>query len=235
MKHAAILFSFLFSVMIADAQRLPSGPEVIARVEEGIDGVQDYIVSLQADIHMEHIRIPRATATMYFKKPDKVHFDSPSIAMMPREGVAFNSSAVLEQYNAQMIGEDTAQGKKVLKLQLAAKLASTRLRQLFIWVNPEHWTISRLETIPFEGRILTTDFVYGLQEEKYWMPVALTIRFGLLKKDEPAKQDADSSASPETPLEQMQPRGLRSGTISIEYSDYKINTGLSDDVFKPAR
>lgn len=230
----ALIYSLVVLIVaqMAESQRLPSGSEVLQKVEAGVQGVQDYEVSLEADVHLERVRIPRAKATMYFKKPDKVHFDSPSIAMMPREGVAFNSSAVLEQYTAQMIGEDTVLSTKVYKLQLAAKAATARLRQLFIWVNPEHWTISRLQTIPYEGRILTMDFEYGLQDGKYWMPVTLAARFGLLDEGGLRKSQGDSLSSPETPLDQMQPRAPRSGNISITYTDYKINVGLSDDIFK---
>jgi len=235
MKAAATIALFVLVVLPAESQRLPAGAEVLQRVEQGVEGVDDYVVTLQADVHIERVRIPRATATMYFKKPDKVHFDSPSIAMMPREGVAFNSVAVLEQYTAEMIGEDTADGRKVFKLQLAAKAATARLRQLFVWVNPQNWTISRLQTIPYEGRVLTMDFTYVQEEGKYWMPISLTAHFGLLDEGRTGNQQGDSSATPQSPLDQMQPRAPRNGSISIVYSDYRINVGLSDDIFKSAQ
>jgi outer membrane lipoprotein-sorting protein len=231
MRTLVLISVLLFFGQVTESQRLPSGTEVLQKLEEGVMGVRDYEVSLEANVYLEGVRIPRAKATMYFKEPNKVHFDSPSIAMMPREGVAFNSVAVLEQYTAQMIGEDTAQGTKVFKVQLAAKAATARLRQLFIWVNPENWTITRLQTVPYEGRILTVDFSYGLQEGKYWMPVSLTARFGLLDEGGSRRTKVDSSSSHETPLDQMQPRAPRSGSITITYFDYKINIGLSDDIF----
>lgn len=234
MKSLAFVASFILVVLTAESQRLPSGADVLQKVENGVEGVQDYVVNLQTDVHMERLRIPRAIATMYFKRPDKIHFDSPSIVMMPREGIVFGSVAVLEQYTAETIGEDTVQRVKNFKLQLAAKSATARLRQLFIWVNPETWTISRLQTIPYEGRILTMGFTYGLQEGKYWMPVSLTARLGLLDEARPPMQSLDSSSTPETPLDQIQPRAQRSGSSSIIYSGYKINVGLSDDLFKPA-
>ncbi len=231
MKYAAILFLSAGLSATVCAQRLPSGSEVLRNVAKGVAGVDDYSVTLQADVHMEHMRAPRARATMYFKKPDKIHFDSPGIAMMPREGVAFNSVAVLDQYTAQMIGKDTALGLNVYKLQLAAKSAAARLRQLFVWVDPENWTMVRLQTIPYEGRILTIDFSYELQDGKFWMPVSMEARFGLIGNPRTSQTPRDSSA-PENPAEQMMPRAPRTGSISITYSDYKINAGLSDDIFK---
>jgi len=235
MKKIITVLTLVCIVLLARSRQLLSGPEVLQRVEQGVEGVQDYVVNLEADVHMERVRIPRAKATMYFKKPDLVHFDSPGIAMIPREGIAFNSAAVLEQYTAQIVGEDTVQGLKVLKLQLAAKAATARLRQLFIWVNPVNWSISRLQTVPYEGRTLSVDFSYGLQDGKYWMPTSLTAQFGLLDEGGTIKAQVDTSTVPETPLDQMQPRSPRSGSISIVYSNYRINVGLSDDIFKSSQ
>lgn len=236
MRTTVVFLIAMICAITAQSQSLPAGGEVLKKLVQGVEGVDDYTVCLQADLHMQNVRIPRAIATMYFKKPDKVHFDSPSIAMMPREGIAFNSVAMLDQYTAQMIGEDTALGLKVYKLQLAAKSASVRLRQLFVWVNPGNWTMVRLQTIPYEGRILTIDFSYGLQESKFWMPITMDARFGLVDDGRGTRsQAADSSTAPETPADQMMPRAPRSGSISITYSDYKINTGLSDEIFKPAQ
>ncbi|HEY6952323.1 MAG TPA: hypothetical protein VI758_07935 [Bacteroidota bacterium] len=235
MRKAFVTLAAFCVTTTVSAQRLPPGSEVLRRVEQQTGGVEDYIVSLEANVRMERVRIPRAKATMYFKKPDKIHFDSPSIAMVPRDGMAFNSSAVLEQYTADLIGEDTVRGTKGFKLQLAAKEATARLRQLFVWVDPSNWTIMRLQTIPYEGRILTVDFVNALQENKYWLPISLTAQFGTPGEIADAKNQADSVSTPETPMDQMQTRAPRSGSITILYSDYRINVGLADDIFKPAQ
>ncbi len=234
MKKTLLVVLVLLVATSAKSQKLPPGAEVLQRIEKGTEGVQDYVVDLLVDVNMERIRIPRAKATMYFKKPDKVHFDSPSIAMLPREGMAFNSSSILEQYTAESIGFDTANGKNAIKLQLAAKEATARLRQLFAWVDPDTWTVTRIQTIPYEGRLLTMDFVYGLQDNKYRMSTSLTARFDNLN-EAGVKKPEQPSAAPETPLDQMQARVPRSGSISIAYSNYRINSGLSDDIFKPNR
>ncbi len=234
MKTIVLVVVLCVAAMHTDAQKLPAGGEVLARIAKGTAGIQDYTVNLTVDVDMERIRIPRARATMYFKKPDKVHFDSPNIALIPREGMAFNSAAVLEQYTAETEGMDTVNGLKVLKLQLAAKESTARLRQLFAWVDPETWTVTRIQTIPYEGRLLTLDFVYGVQEENFTLPALLTARFDVFAESG-ARTLARPPTAPDTPLDQMQSRTPRSGSISIQYSNYRINTGLSDDIFLPKK
>ncbi len=232
MKRILIISLTAILTVPAFSQRLPAGEEVLEKVAKGTEAVRDYTVDLVIDVNMERIRIPRATATMYFKQPDKIHFDSPSIAMLPREGMAFNSASVLSRYTAETLGSDTANGKKVIKIQLAAKEASARLRQVFAWVDPDTWTICRMQTIPYEGRLLTIDFVYGLQENKFWLPTHLGLRYEVLGESG-AKREEQPPSTPDTPLDQMQPRGPRSGSLSVDYSNYRINTGLSDEIFSP--
>jgi outer membrane lipoprotein-sorting protein len=234
MKTSILFLAVVLLSAPAFSQHLPVGSDVLQKVERGVEGVNDYIVSLEADVDMERVQIPRAKATMYFKKPDKIHFESSSVAMIPRDGLTLSSAAVLEQYTAQTIGKDTAEGIDVIKLQLAAKEETARLRQLFVWVNPANWTIVRVETIPYEGRILTLDFAYGLQEGKYWLPVSLTAHFGFPGGEGRVPTMIDSLART-SPLDEMQSHAPRSGTIRIAYSGYKINVGLSDDVFKSSR
>ncbi|HTP14075.1 MAG TPA: hypothetical protein VMM37_10615 [Bacteroidota bacterium] len=235
MKRTLVIGMVVLLAATSAAQRLPGGEEVLKRVVQGTEGVKDYTVHLLIEVNMERIRIPRAKATMYFKQPDKVHFDSPSIAMVPREGMAFNSAAVLERYTAETLGSDTVTGKRTIKIQLAAKEATARLRQVFAWINPDTWTISRMQTIPYEGRLLTIDFVYALQENRYWLPVHLGMRFDALNESG-AKGEEKPPSAPETPLDQMQMQALgpRSGSLSVDYSNYRINTGLSDEIFKSA-
>ncbi len=234
MKKIVLFVILCVATVQTNAQKLPAGGEVLARIAKGGERIQDYTVSLTVDVDMERIRIPRAQATMYFKKPDKVHFDSPNIALIPREGMAFNSTAILEQYTAETEGMDTVNGKKVLKLQLAAKESTARLRQLFAWVDQETWTVTRIRTIPYEGRLLTLDFVYSVQEGNFMLPTSLTARFDVLAESG-ARKSARPQAAPDTPLDQMQSRAPRSGSIAIQYSNYRINTGLSDDIFLPKK
>jgi outer membrane lipoprotein-sorting protein len=145
--------------------------------------------------------------------------------------MAFNSAAVLEQYTAETVGPDTVGGKKVIKIQLAAKEATARLRQVFAWVDQDTWTISRMQTIPYEGRLLTIDFVYGLRDKKNWLPTLLRLRYDVLNESG-VKREVQAPTTPETPMDQMQARGPRSGSLSVEYSNYRINTGLSDEIFQ---
>jgi outer membrane lipoprotein-sorting protein len=212
-------------------QQPPSGDEVLRRVEQQLASIQDYAVDLRAEVNMERLRIPTMKATMYFKKPDKMHFESESFAMLPREGIAINPAWLRERFTATVMGIDTLDGARTQKLQLAAKDISTRIRQLFVWVNTERWTVEKLETIPYQGRSLTVMFQYAKQEGRYWLPDTMRATFGFAEPDTSTDPFMYQDPQQTNPMRRMP----RSGSVTVVYSNYRINVGLSDEMFERKR
>ncbi len=202
--------------------------EILAKVVKGFNEVKDFSAVIDAEINMERVQIPKMHAELFFKKPDKVHFSSPGFLLMPREGVALNPSMLHEHYLTTSAVRDTMDGKMLYKLLLAAKDVKTRLRALSIWVDPINWTITKIETIPYEGRTLSMIFTYECQQEKYWLPSKLVVLF----ESESDKAQKDTSSPIDNQLEGIQRSMPRNGTITVAYSNYKINIGLSDEIFE---
>jgi outer membrane lipoprotein-sorting protein len=202
--------------------------EILAKVVKGFEEVKDFSAVIDAEINMERVQIPKMHAELFFKKPDKVHFSSQGFLLMPREGVALNPVMLQEHYLTTSTMHDTVDGKKLLKLLLATKDVKTRLRALSVWVDPINWTIAKIETIPYEGRTLSMIFTYECQQEKYWLPSKLVASFA----SESDKTQKDTSSPIDNQLEGLQRSMPRNGTVTVVYSNYKINIGLSDEIFE---
>jgi outer membrane lipoprotein-sorting protein len=212
------------------ASEVLTANNILEKVVQEFDGVQDFTATIDAEVKMDRVQIPKMSATMYFKKPDKIHFSSQSFLLVPRDGIALNPAVLWERYDASFLGEDSVDGRNLYKLQLAAKEKKTRLRQLYIWVDPVSWTITRTETIPYEGRTLSMVFKYERQQEKYWLPSKLIVSFGSITEGE--RTSGDSAPQPSEQFDQMQRRVPRNGSVTILYSNYKVNTGIDDAVFE---
>jgi outer membrane lipoprotein-sorting protein len=167
---------------------------------------------------------------MDFKRPDKVHFTSQGFLFVPRDGVTMNPAVLSQRYDASFIGTDTIEGLKLFKLQLAAKAKKTKLRQMYAWIDPVHWTIAKIETIPYEGRTLSTVFDYEFLQEKFWLPSKMIVTFGSTMEGE--KVANDSISQPSEQFDQMQRGVPRNGSVTILYSNYKVNAGIDDSVFE---
>jgi outer membrane lipoprotein-sorting protein len=202
---------------------------VMANVEKGFAAVQDFTATLDAEVDMERVRVPKMTATLYYKKPDKVHVASPNFAMLPREGIVLNPALLSQRYQPTLKGRESVEGKELLKIELAAREARVRPSQLTIWIDPSSWTIARMESAPYQGRSLRLVMTYALQQGTMWLPQMLIASFETAARDTAVKLDLNLQGVPDPD----EPRRLpRSGKIFVRYLDYKINTGLSDDLFE---
>jgi outer membrane lipoprotein-sorting protein len=231
MRAASVLVLLgimLQSVFTQRASKIQDADEILTKVVKGVEGVKDFSAVIDAEVNMERMQIPKMHADLFFKKPDKVHFSSKGFLLVPREGVALNPAVLQEHYLTSSAMVDTMDGKKLFKLLLAAKDPKTRLRSLSIWVDPMNWTVTKMETIPYEGRTLSMVFTYEFQQEKYWLPSKLIVSFA----SESDKTQKDSSAPQENQFEGMQRSMPRSGTVTVVYSNYKVNSGLSDEIFE---
>jgi hypothetical protein len=211
-----------------NAPKIQNADEILAKVVKGFEEVNDFSAVIDAEINMDRMQIPKMHADLFFKKPDKVHFSSQGFLLVPREGIALNPSVLKEHYLTTSAVRDTIGGKNLFKLLLAAKDTKTRLRALSIWVDPENWTVTKIETIPYEGRSLAMIFAYECQQGKYWLPSKLVASFA----SESDKSEKDSSVSIGSQIDAAQRSVPRSGKITVVYSNYKINIGLSDELFE---
>jgi outer membrane lipoprotein-sorting protein len=221
----------LQSAVYAQKASKPPGADVIfSNVVKGFEKVRDFTAAIDAEVKMDRVQIPKMTALLYFKKPDKIHFSSQGFLLVPREGIALNPAVLWERYDASYIGQDTIEGRKLYKLQLAAKAKETRLRQLYTWIEPSNWTIAKIETIPYEGRTLSMVFAYEFIQGEFWLPSKMTVSFGSVTEGE--KPISDSVSQSNEQFGQMQRSIPRNGSVTVLYSNYKVNIGLDDAIFE---
>jgi outer membrane lipoprotein-sorting protein len=232
MTRPALVLLFLLSAAVtAQVRKDPAAADILRNLEATFHDVQDLTVTVIGDVNMENLRIPRMTATMHFKRPDKVHFVSPSFSIVPREGMSPNPERWRTDYDATLVGRDTVGDRPAWKLQLAAKSPEVRLRQVYLWVDAAEWTVSRLASMPYGGRTITFDFTYERVNGRFWLPSTMTALFGSLgDRSDPLFRIPEGAPNPAPQMEEMQ-RSVRSGSVTLTYRDYRVNTGLPDSLF----
>jgi outer membrane lipoprotein-sorting protein len=233
MNRLILLMGILVFVLPIQAQKKTTGitaSAIMQNTEKGFEGIHDFVATIEAEVDMERVRVPKMSATMYYKKPDKVHLSSTSFAMLPREGLALNPSILNERYNPKILGDELLDGRKVYKVELTAKEAKIRPGQLTLWIDPATWTISRMETVPYQGRVLRLLFTYASQAGGVLLPKSMKASFEVAARDSTAGQlNLDMQVPPQF---DETPRPSRSGSITVRYLEYKVNVGLSDDIFE---
>lgn len=223
-----LIIGMLLALAPGISLQQPTADEVLRRVEEGLKGIDDYTVRLRATVDMERLQVPAMEATMYFKAPDKIHFESQSFAMLPREGLALNPADLRRKFEGELLGKDTVGSVVCHVVRLRPRSEETTQKSVTLWVDPARWVVMQMRTQPFEGRRLVARFSYVRVEGRFWLPETLAASFETLG----APGEAGRAAPAVPPETQPQRRPLRQGSITVIYSDYAVNTGLTDAFFE---
>ena len=135
----------------------PGAEEILKRVGQGLAQLDDYTVTLDVEAHLERVSIPPMQIVLYYKAPGHVHFDADGFALVPREGVAWSPSWLLERFQPESAKPDTMEGKQVFRVELEPRDDRARARRVTVWVDPSRWTMSRVTTAMVDGRSINHD------------------------------------------------------------------------------
>jgi hypothetical protein len=195
--------------------------KLLKTIQGDYERVNDYVVDIRATMKVPGLSVPEMQATMYFRKPDKVHVESERFAMLPRDAVMFHPSLFKpEEYDALAQGEAVIRGTTCRKIKLLAKSDTVRLQRIQLYVDPVKREILRMETDPGEAASASADFTY-LRAAGHTMPATITIEMKspMTMRRSGVKQKNDTGEK-EKPAK-----------IALTYSNYRINKGIPDAVF----
>jgi outer membrane lipoprotein-sorting protein len=226
MKRPLCVLLLLAALQTACAQ-IPAGDTILKNIERTFQSVNDYTVTLDIVTNIERTKIPPMKATMYFKQPEQVHFVSTGFALLPREGMGTQFGRLTKRYTVDSVAREMKEGIPVYRLLLLPRDPRAPAYHARMWVHGIRWTPERVEAPQSDGRALTALFTY-VEIEGHWLPSNLVVSF--------AMGTHDSTATPQSG--QMDRTGMgaqrssgRTGSVTIRYSDYRINTGLPDSLF----
>jgi hypothetical protein len=216
---AAILF--LFTTEWVQAQE--DVTRALDAIEKKYSGLKDYSVDVNVHFDMEALQAPDMQAKFYYKAPDKIKMDSKKIFFFPKEGGYFNPSLFKKKdFEANLLERMTYEGRKNVKLKLIPKEAS-RYHQIFIvTIDIDRSLIREIDISPSDERKIKTIIDYGTFDG-FDLPTHIELQL-------------DMSASEPSGMKEFSPfrqGGKRiTGKVEISYSNYKVNSDLSDEIFK---
>ncbi|HTX19662.1 MAG TPA: hypothetical protein VMG34_13490 [Bacteroidota bacterium] len=223
MKRPVLLaFVALSLILHSSSAQTITASEILKNMNRQFEPVNDYIATLKISLDMERMQAPEMPATIYFKRPDKVHVDAKNFAMVPRQAVPVNPTQWMEKFDASLAGTERHGDTTLYKLRLVSKPEKGKqVTELNAWVDAARWVVTRIEASPWELRHVTADLSYQLVDGKVLLPSKITV---VMDSREPSDSTAERMYSPQ--------RMPRKGSIVIEYTDYKLNTNFSDEIFE---
>jgi len=216
---AAILFLFITEWVQAQGEV----NRALDAIEKKYSGLKDYSVDVNVHFDMEALKAPDMQARLYYKAPDKMKVDSKKIFFFPKEGGYFNPSLFKKQdFEVNLLEHLTYEGRKSVKLKLTPKEAS-RYHQIFVVIiDIDRNLIREIDLSQSEERKIKTIIEYGTFDG-FDLPTHMELQLDM----------SPSEPSGMKEFSQFHQGSKRiTGKVEISYSNYRVNSNLSDEIFK---
>ncbi len=229
-KNSFLLFIFSLISSFAFTQ---NSQLLLERVKDKLNRVNNYEADAVMTTDVSFLKVPKANVKVYFKKPDKLKIrNEKGISFVPKGAVSISLGNIVSGNNFTVIdaGNTTIENKTVKILKLLPVDESNNIILSTIYVDEKNAVIVKAQTTTKDNGTYSLDLKYGKFTE-YGLPddVIFTFNTKDYKMPKGVTFDYDDASSQKSAAAKS---ATNKGKIEISYSSYKINKGVSDDVFK---
>jgi len=228
MKKIFILFFALFFFTQLSAQ---TPQELINKIKAKLEKVNDYTAKGRLKTNVVFIKAPIASVKVYYKKPDKMKIvNENGISFIPKGSVNINLAKFLSgsgNYEIVDAGTESSTGLRVLKLLPADENSEIVLSTLYIDETTE--LIKKAKNTTRDNGTYELEMSYG-KYIAYSLPDKVIFSFNTkdykLPKGVTFDYDDGTEKKPDEDLKN------KKGKVEITYTEYLINKGVNDSIFK---
>lgn len=194
------------------------------------NSVKDYSADVVIKVKVDFLKVPITRAKIYYKAPNKIKVDAEGFAMLPRNGLDFaNTSMLNNPYTAIYVKDELVKGVncavvKVIPNDGGEVVIST------MWIDPANSELKKFTTTTKANGTFDVQLTYDPKQPKLVMPTQLLISFDVDKIQLPKGVSGDLTGESAHVDKADKSKSTR-GQIVIDYANYKINQGLKDAIF----
>ena len=138
-----IIFTLLMFTIAAAQTRDPEA--ILNKVKNEFSKIEDYEVDVTIKIDINFLKVPESKAKIYFKQPDKVKLKSQGFALLPREGLNFSPSRLLNNdYTAIYSKLDSIDGRYVDVIKVIPMGDSSDVVLTSLWVDSTEHVLRKI-------------------------------------------------------------------------------------------
>jgi len=223
---SVLLFVFVLTGVVGFGQ---TAEEILKGVIDKIDLVEDYQADVQIKAAIPFIKVPIAKATIYFKQKDKFKVESKGIAILPKQGMSDLTGFLSNEkkYSAVLGEAKTINEHKTRLISILPTDENSEIILAKVYISTSEDLIYRTVLTTKSSGTVSIDYEYNLNK-KYGLPNKMTFTVDI-KKFNMLKSVASDIRNHE---KQKKYKDNEKGTIVLTFSNYLVNKGISDDVFK---
>ena len=204
---------------------------ILKRILDTFSKVHDYEVNIKIKVDVNFLKIPDTEAKIYFKQPDKVHFESETFALLPREGFDFSPSTLLKKkYTAFYEREDTIDNFRTAVVKVIPLGETDDVILSTLWVDQSKNVVRKVESTTKTKGTFAIELKYDQTNLAYPLPSMMIFTFNIDKTNIPVGFSGDLDSDPNPKQKDNEP--TTKGKVFVTYSNYKVNMGISDKIFE---
>lgn len=209
-----------------------NNPDIILkRVLDSFNKIEDYEVNVNIKVDVDFIKVPETEAKIYFKQPDKIHFESETFAMLPREGFNFSPNSLLKKkFTAFYVKEDTIDNRKTSVVKVIPLGDAEDVILSTLWVDQSKNLIRKVETTTKTRGTFAIELKYDNANFDYPLPSDMIFSFNIDRTNIPLGFSGDINSDTKPKNKDVKP--TTTGKVFISYSNYKVNAGILDKIFE---
>ncbi len=206
---------------------------LIMKVKAKLDLVNDYEADGKMKTDVAFIKAPVGKVKVYFKKPNKFRLKKDGgISLLPKGGVSVNMNSLVttSDFIALAAGEAMVGGIKTKIVKLLPANENSDIVLTTMYIDEANLLVKKAVTSTKENGTYEIEMSYG-QFAQYGLPDKVVFAFNTkdykLPKGITLEFDDD-----EKQLTEAEKIKNRKGRVEITYTNYLINKGIADSVFK---
>ena len=223
MKRIGVGLLILFLLVPPSVQ----AQEEVARYMESLlakySGLKDYTADVNIHFGIETFKAPDLKARLYYKVPDKMKVESKRVLFFPKEGSYFNPSLFKkEEFTVLFLENVTHEGKRAVKLRLLPKKTKANIHDFVLTIDTGQNQVREVDVVQSGGKEIKAELTYGTFGG-FELPTRINLLFNFPEVEPEMVKGFDMSPGEKKRV---------TGRVELTYSNYKVNSGLKDEIFK---
>jgi outer membrane lipoprotein-sorting protein len=224
------ILSFFILLCFPGFPQTKNPEAILEKVKLEFEKIEDYQVDVKIKVDVDFLKMPDRDATIFYKKPDKFHIDSENFALLPKSGLNFSPLGFLNyKYTAFYEKEDTINGTVTSVIKVIPLEGSADVILSSFWVDTKRNLILKVESSRKPQGTFTINLNYFKTSEGFWLPSSLVFTFTVDRSVLPRRFNEDQVS--ESNKTQKDSTEVETGKVYLNYSNYRVNIGLKDELF----
>ena len=216
---------------------------IIAKTNEQFNLIEDYQVNMVVNLDIPAFRMPKKKYKIYYKQPNKIKVKAKGFGVLPKTGLFTSPNDNFD--NLKDINLSLDSGLEVDRVILRGTLIVDSLKldmpneysritfvpTVEVKIDTSKWVIENVTTKLDTLKLFQINNSYASFEDEFYMPEKSTVEYYLKDKKifNWINKDVSNIIGQDESL--MKNNSTVKGTISVLYTDYEINKGISDKIF----